>query len=182
MTVIKTYSSRCSRSPRIHRRTQNFMSCYSALSASTVSMTNQNQNDGSIANSLTRVCGIRSNLRRFHTGGLLLELKLPAEALNENVDRLYYMYANMTSLNSWRRDRGFSESLISAYHEPTHAFPPRHVRSPSTLRRSRRPGSSHVSVSDVSFHLAWNPPAQSACITVSVLSKADRHRYEPSQQ
>ena len=48
--------------------------------------------------------------RHIHTG------ELSALYDHESTDgfspsRIYYMYANMTSLNNWRSARGFSQSL-----------------------------------------------------------------------
>ena len=61
--------------------------------------------------------GISPSRLRIHTGGYIFLIQ-PKEHVLKTF-RLYYMFANMASLNRWRRVRGFSEFIILKFH-PNH--------------------------------------------------------------
>ena len=84
------------------------MSSCNALLGLIQSMMNPKSNAGFIRNTPTPGFGIRKNLRPILIGNIFEEL--PFTLLLNLTTRVYYMFANMASLNHWRRMRGFSES------------------------------------------------------------------------
>ena len=99
--------------------------------------------------------------------------------------RVYYMYANMASLNNWRRLRSFSASNNTPswnHNDISATVYIRHFRLPTSLWRSRRYRSSNFSIPDLSLHLSRYTPPQSASTPISILSETNWHRDEPYLQ
>lgn len=116
-----------------------------------------------------------------------------------DVDRMYYMFANMSSLNQWRRMRGFSKSRfsspelrrfrVSCSHflsiptlfstfplpsrslspTPAHFRSPRHLRPPTTCRRSGRYRPLGSRVPHFAIHLARDLAPESTSAAVPLL-------------
>jgi hypothetical protein len=148
------FSNRCLRLRRTQRLTQSYTSFSSASSALTPSTTSRKQSVATTRSSHIPNNGIIHNLRHIHTGLSLKTSHVMSLTLNF---RVYYMFANMASLNKWRRARGFSDLI---YHTPRILFvltwTYRHLCLPSALWRSRRHRPSDVRILDFSFYLSWD--------------------------
>lgn len=75
-----------------------------------------NLNDDFIESSQRRKCGILGRVRRtltgeYYEGGMALP-STQSMFCSADESRIYYMYANMASLNAWRKGRGFSKSSV----------------------------------------------------------------------
>jgi hypothetical protein len=96
--------------------------------------------------------------------------------------RVYYVFANMASLNNWRRLRGFSESSLVRRTTAPRLTRGRYLCVSPACGRSRRHRSPNSGVPDITLYLAWHPPSQGSGAPISVLPEADRDRNEPDQQ
>ena len=78
---------------------------------------------------------------------------------------IYYLFANMSTLNFFRKARGFSifNDLLKF----------RYVCSQTARRRSRRYRSSNCCISNFSLNFARNPSEKSSCFAVLVLSRTN---------
>lgn len=96
--------------------------------------------------------------------------------------RIYYMFANMASLNNWRRMRGFSEPIQL---EVINLYLTRYQRyicfSPS-LRRSWRYRPPDVGLPHIALYISRNLATQGPCPSISVLPQANRNCDEPFEQ
>jgi hypothetical protein len=99
-----------SRSQRIRRHTRSCTSFYNALSALIRLTTSQKPSVDTTGNSLTPNSGTTANHHLIRTG--LSYLFWEVTHSFSPARRVYYMFANMASLNKWRRARGFSRSLF----------------------------------------------------------------------
>ena len=106
LTFGKMCSNPCSRSQKIRRHTRSCTSFYSALSALIPSTTSRRPSVGTTGNSLTQNSGTIVNHHLIRTGSSYF---LKGFGLLLTARRVYYMFANMASLNKWRRARGFSK-------------------------------------------------------------------------
>lgn len=90
---------------------------------------------------------------------------------------IYYMFANMASLNAWRRERGFSKL-------PTFSsVDSRHLRAPPALRRGGRPGPPLLGLPHLALDLPRHPPPQGPGPPVPLLPEAGGPRHvAPLQQ
>lgn len=95
---------------------------------------------------------------------------------------LYYMFANMASLNNWRRIRGFSASGRMLHRPQFNADFLRYLRVSTSLRRSWRYRPSHLRFSHISFNLSWDTATQGSGSTIPLLSQTDWHCNEPLEQ
>jgi hypothetical protein len=109
LTFGKMCSNPCSRSRRIRRHTRSCTSFYSALSALIPSTTSRRPSVGTTGNSLTPNSGTIVSRHLIRTG---LSYSLKGSTFLLTARRVYYMFANMASLNKWRRARGFSKSFF----------------------------------------------------------------------
>jgi hypothetical protein len=100
----QTCSSHCSKSPRIPHRTLNYMYSFRGSSDSIVLMMRVSLKGDCTGSSLLPGCGIPSNLLPTVTGESDVSKRIKLLT-----GRIYYMYANMASLNGFRRSRGFSQ-------------------------------------------------------------------------
>jgi hypothetical protein len=94
--------------------------------------------------------------------------------------RIYYMFANMASLNRWRRVRGFSKSVIHFIEIMLMAY--RHVRHfcfPTSLWRGWWYRPSNVRLSHFALDISWDFVAQSSCASIPFLSQTNRNSNEP---
>lgn len=92
---------------------------------------NPNPRDDSIASSRLLKCGTLNKVRLTATGESLHLSRVRVTRLRPQC-RIYYMYANMASLNAWRRSRGFSELNLLYVHWQTLTCC-RHFCPPSSL-------------------------------------------------
>jgi len=174
-------SDLCLRLRGIRGATQNFTYSFSALLVLTPSMTNPRSRGGSIRNSRIRDCGTSNNPLPIHTG--TYAWKFSRCGVLRLWIRIYYMFANMASLNNWRRMRGFSESsqpLEILYCHLTGYS--RYIRVPPSLWRSWRYWPPDISFPHIALHISWNLVAQGSCPSISVLPQANRNRDEPLEQ
>ena len=138
-----------------------------------------NRNAGFIVSSPSLGSGTWTSLLLIHIGKSHTA-KTRVSMITHPVLRVYYLYANMTSLNSWRRSRGFS------------ACPPliplnrililgeiRHLCSPAALRGGRRPRSLDIRLPYFSLYLPRNLVTKGPCASIFVLPKADWNCNEP---
>ena len=114
----QTSSSLSSRSRPTRHRTRSCTSSCSGSSASTRSTTSPRPSGACTASSPSRATGTRPKIvRPLSLSSLPLSRCLETDV--EHHDRaapyaywLYFLYANLTSLNNWRHERGFSASQL----------------------------------------------------------------------
>lgn len=101
--------------------------------------------------------------------------------VESNIPRVYYMYANMASLNRWRQQRGFS-TFILLFCVLCRLTSSRYLCLPPPRRRSRRHRPPHLRLPYRPIHLARHPTPKSPCTAISILSAPNWYGHEPSQQ
>ena len=123
--------------------------------------------------------GISPSRLHIRTGRHIYLIQ-PKEHVLKKVLRIYYMFANMASLNRWRRVRGFSKSILyfieimlMAYHHL------RHFCLPTSLWRSWWYRPSNLCFSHFTLDISWDLAAQSSCASIPFLSQANRNSDEP---
>lgn len=94
---------------------------------------------------------------------------------------LYYLFSNMTSLNNYRHERGFSAFLYlvvlkSLFFELTF-FRIRHFLVKTSCRRSRRYRSSYFRFLNFSFYFSWYLTTKSSRTSIFILFTANRSEY-----